>query len=210
MRLIATIFTFLAACSSCAHYGSRRSPIEQHNAVVMIRTTCPDGNTHRGSGVLVSEDRVLTANHVAQCDMLPGFGLFADPVKLEVFLSDDVSSAATVELVVPKADMARLKLEKAVPEFFSDIEIGPPPVVGDRVCEVSAVPRMLYRCGEAQVARSGRIAFGFMTEFGNSGSGIYNSDGQLVGIVTNLVRCQDGFPCAGYGSTLIGYSWLVP
>lgn len=210
MRLVIAALALLTACSSCAHFGSRRSAIQQHNAVVLIKTTCPDGNSHHGSGVLVSEDRVLTANHVAQCDMIPGFGLYADPTHLEVFLSDDARSSATVELTIPGADVARLKLAKAIPEYFSGVEIGAPPVVGDRICEVSAVPRILYRCGEAQQAASGRIAFGFMTEFGNSGSGVYNTKGQLVGIVTNLIRCQQGIPCAGFGAALAGYAWLIP
>jgi hypothetical protein len=210
MYLVTAVLALLTACTSCAHFGSRRSAVQQHNAMVMIKTTCPDGNSHAGTGVLVSEDRVLTANHVAQCDMVPGFGLYVDPVSVEVFASTDDKSTATVELTIPGADIARLKLTHALPEFFTGVEVGPPPGIGDRICEVTAVPRVMYRCGEAQKTVSGRIMFSFMTEFGNSGSAVYNSDGQLVGIVTNLIRCQEGVPCAGFGSSLTGYAWLIP
>ncbi len=210
MKLVAVVLALLAACSSCAHFGSRRSPIQQHNAMVMIRTSCPDGSAHGGSGVLVSGDLVLTANHVAECDAVPGFGFYVAATKIEVIASTTDKSLAKVDVVIPGADVARLKLETPLNAFFTAVEIGAPPVVGDRICEVSAIPRIQYRCGVAQVAPSGRIAFDFMTESGNSGSGVYNSRGQLIGIVTHAYRCQFGIPCAGFGASLTGYAWLIP
>ena len=211
MRLLALAMLLTAACTSCAGFRPiGREPTEQHNALVTIRTTCPSGIISAGSGVLVSADRVLTAEHVVGCALVPGVPIYQDPLKIEVFLSMTDSSTAEIELELFKGDVARLRLAKPMPDFFSDVRVGPPPAIGDELCMLTAIPRTSYKCGRAEASSPGRVSFSIFTEHGNSGGPVYDSAGRLVAIVTNLVKCELDIPCAGYGTALAGYAWLVP
>lgn len=180
--------------------------------MVLITTTCPDGSVGQGTGVMVSEDTVVTALHVVGCQLAPGIPIYFDePTKIEVLGDVGVVTTGTVELEITHSDIARIRLkDHSLAEYFTPVRVGPPPRVGERLCIASALPRVTYRCGEAQAAPSGRVSFSIMTEHGNSGSAVYDSHGRIVAIVTNLVRCEGNALCAGYGTALAGYSWIVP
>jgi hypothetical protein len=210
VRLIPlVILATLAACTSCAHYADFRSPAQQYNTMVRITTECLAKN-YVASGVLVSDHEVLTANHVTQCELIPDSGIYVPASRLVVWVTDAEASEATVEINVPQADLARLHTKDSFGDYFSGISVGAPPEIGDKVCEVSAEPRPTYRCGVTQASRPGRVAVDFMVEHGNSGSGMYNSRGALVGITTNQFVCENHQICAGFGTALAGYAWLVP
>lgn len=207
MRLIPFALALLAACSSCAHMANLRSSEDQFQALVKIETVCM-GNHFGGSGVMVSDSEVVTAAHVVTCEM--GAGITMPPESIIVWVTDADGVTAEVDALVPGADVARLHMKVAKPEYFTGVRIGAPPKIGDKVCEVSGIPRPTYRCGEAQPSEPGYIKLGFMVENGNSGSGLYNDHGELIGIVTNLLYCQHGQICAGKATALTGYAWLVP
>lgn len=203
----------LTACSSCATFAPSHSMsrIQQYNAMVLVRTTCSDGRVGQGSGMLVSEDRVLTALHVVQCEIVPGVPIYLPANRIEVLATAKDVADADVELEISKQDVARLRLKTSnLAKFAAPVSIAPPPVVGSKVCVVSAVPRATYRCGEAQEQIPGRVVFSIFTEHGNSGSPVFDERGRLVGILTNLIACEKDIPCAGYGTSVIGYPWLVP
>ncbi len=208
----AILALLLTACTSCAILRpAGQSPVEQHNASVVIEVTCPNNRVVHGSGVLVSEDRVLTAQHVVACRLDPLVPLYQDPVSIRVYADKLGGASAVVELEVPRLDVARLRLaDQSLASYFTSVRVGPPPTVGERVCVVNSWPLSMYRCGEAQVVNSGKVGFSIMTEYGNSGSPVYDDAGRLVAILTNLVRCQADIPCGGYGTALAGLSWLVP
>lgn len=217
MLRVIPLLLALAACTSCGHFSSYRSAVQQHNAMVRINATCPDGS-FRGSGVMVSPQHVLTAEHVATCELLPAMpeiginhAVTMPALKLTIWVTDEVSVEAEIEATAsPGADLARLKMARSMPDVFSPVRLGPPPQIGDRICEASAVPRSTYRCGEAQESPTGHIGLGFMVENGNSGSGIYNAKGELIGITTMLIYCQNRLLCAGIGTALAGYAWMMP
>lgn len=209
VRLIPLLFALLAACGSCAHFADYRTAKDQYAALVKIETVC-FGNHYGGSGTLVGPDEVLTANHVTVCELAPGTGVYMQPKSITVWVTDTENTTAVVDASVPGADLARLHLKKSFGAYFTDLRVGSPPSVGDTVCEVSAEPRPTYRCGPAQDAPSGYIRVDFMVEHGNSGSPIYNSKGEIVGVITNLIPCERNQLCAGFGTALAGYAWIVP
>ncbi len=209
MRLALLILAFLTAFS-CTHSPATRYPAKQYDALVKLVVTCPGGGRGAGTGVLVAPDVILTAQHVVTCMPLPPYPLYVAPEKIEVFFTDTESTEGTVEVELSQHDVARVKLATGAPQYFSPISIGPKPGIGDRVCEVSAVPRTTYRCGVVQPETGPYIGLDFMVEHGNSGSALYNSAGQLVGIVVQLVYCENQEICAGRAIPLEDYPWLVP
>lgn len=190
------------------HFASLRSPSDQFNSTVRINEFC-GGHSYSGSGVLVSGDLVLTAEHATTCKVA-GSDAIVKADAIVVVIEDGVFASAKVDVTLPGVDIARLKLERSFDHYFSDVRVGPPPGLGEKVCESSAAPRETYRCGPAQPTVPGRITVDFMVEHGNSGSGMYNIQGELVGIITNQYTCENGQICAGFGSALAGYAWLVP
>lgn len=207
MKAIIVLALALAACSCGASLKPvGRTGVQQHNAVVKITTHCGLREQY-GSGVMVAPDLVLTAAHVVSCAMIPGseLPLYLPPDGITVSGGFGPHAADLME-VKYEPDLARLQV-KGLEEFFTPIVVGPPPPVGERVCAVSSVPYSSYRCGEAQEPRPGRLYVDFLILHGNSGSGMYDSHGRLVGIVTNLIDCPG---CGGFGSTLAEWRWLVP
>lgn len=206
---LALIALLLTACTSCAHFPTR-SAVEQHNALVMLEVTCleSDGKVskHNGSGVLVAPDQVLTAQHVAGCRLIEDFPIFVPAAEIRVFFIGQEHVTGVETAFSTRADVSRVKLSKPLP--FSEVSVGPKPSVGEQVCVTTARPRVSFKCGPAMVSTADTVSFSIFTEHGNSGSAIYNAAGQLVGIVTNMVRCEDGVPCEGYGAALASYRWL--
>lgn len=191
------------------HGPPTRYPAKQYDALVQVLTVCPDGKVGTGSGVLVAPDVVLTAKHVVTCMPLPPFEIYTPPAKVFVKFTEEEGSEGVVEIELPQHDVARIRLKEGTTKYFTPISIGPKPGIGDRVCEVSAVPRTTYRCGVVQPDGE-YIGLDFMVEHGNSGSALYNGAGQLVGIVVQLRYCEGGQICAGRAAPLADYSWLVP
>ncbi len=204
----------LAACSSCGaatSHTSTRTVTAQYNAAVAIRVTCPDG-IHGGTGVLVSENQLLTADHVVRCQVVEGFPIFMPPTKIEVDPGDGNRLEAFIEISYYLDDIARLRLvgDASLAKYFTPIHVGEMPGLGTRVCESSMIPRPTYRCGTVQIPTDEHIKFEMRTEHGNSGSGLYDSSGRLVGIVVRLWLCEAGEMCGGYAIPLSGREWLLP
>lgn len=153
-----------------------------------VSTTClVDGDVSfgRGSAVAVSPDQVLTAYHVV--DNCP------DPV---ILVGEEL---AEVELVAPKADVARLRLLTG--RFHGPFaRAGKLPEAGDEVCLVPSVPHAITECGMVVEAGDGRIEYSALTVPGNSGSGLYDRAGSLVGVVVQYRLCG-GLACGGVAST---------
>ena len=228
---LAGAFFFLTALvimqTGCAGM-SVRSPTQQHNAAVKIITSCtsqmtllltmPDGSvidtglpTGRavvrrfgGTGVLVSAYHVVTAKHVVTC---------AENEELSVAINTGPGAdrQAFVEFEFPNYDIARLIVKDSLAYFFTPITIGPLPTLGQQVCEASKVPRDTWRCGTTQKPDDeGLIVFEMITEHGNSGSGLYNAAGQLVGIVVQWWPTEGGEHHGGKASPVQTWPFLVP
>lgn len=176
----------------------------QAATAVRLHVVCVDRDTGHvsasgGSGVMVGESHVLTASHVVRCN--------GSPVVL-MRTRDDRVYWMTVDRFDPWADVARLTTLPNV--VLSDARlrpvvrpsIGPRPVPGEEICAEAANPEWVRSCGvvtaldglprvrrdslchelwESDVVHTG------LTIHGNSGSGVYDAGGNLVGIVTELI-----------------------
>lgn len=199
------------ANASCTHASPlmSRSLADRYVEAVEISAMCvqDDGNGGGaivgwgGSGVIVSRTRILTAAHVAATH-----GMFC------------VFSATTIDgkermiqpaVVLPDFDLASMTiLDDEEPFDFSPLAYGVKPTLGDTVCAAVAVPWRGHKCGEVQPDSTppGDIKFFVVVEPGNSGSGLYNARGELVGIVTHRFFCnQSKQTCGGKAASLDGH-----
>ncbi len=207
-----------ATCSACLFRGTdpARSPAEQHDTTAKINVACAQLDddyipikisAHTGSGVLVGDHLIVTALHVAHCADNEIMAMVVD-------MGDGKTHEATLEIALPESDVARIHVADDLGHWLVPVTIGPVPKLGDRVCESAARPRWTYRCGTVQPSEGdgadGDILIDMTTEFGNSGSALYNARGQLIGIVVALEMCQGSMQCVGAASSLAAYPWLVP
>lgn len=154
-----------------------------------------------GSGVLVADRLVLTAAHVVACE---------GTVSIQVtVMATGQELTATAETIDTNSDIARLTLSE--PVAATPMTYGPRPELDDRVCLVSAVPEYTRRCGNVQSFREGKgdVWHDAITQPGNSGGGVYDSRGRLVGIVTHYYTCRNGQFCGGAFSSFNGRSWVL-
>ncbi len=226
-RYVATIGTWitvlvwtamLTMCGSCAAVPkgtARPTSFAQIDATVKIRTWCIDDtqlpaiklSAAGGSGVAIDGHRVLTAQHVIDCDEgwsaitveMPDGRRFGANVARKYGTDVDIAELRVEEdLGVPLAAIARRD-----------------PNLGDEVCISTAVPERTWQCGKVTKYGDppGNMRHTIPVQRGNSGSGLYNSAGQLVGIITHLIPCNvivtpegvqiDG-SCGGKATTLRG------
>ena len=157
-----------------------------------------------GSGVLVSSDgKVLTAAHLVQA---------ADAIVVE-FADGDVIPARVSGTTV-SADVALLQLERPplnlAPATLADSDHA---AVGDEIFVVGAPYGLSHTLTAGHI--SGRYAINrgaenTIVEFlqtdaainrGNSGSPLFNLDGEVIGIVSNMVSTSGGSQGLAFAAT---------
>lgn len=183
---------------------------EQDAAAVKITVGCKSelGATwgQIGSGVIIGPHHVLTAMHVLVCD--------GGETTSATVISGSVELPAKVEAVAPGADVARLEFEGTV-SLRRYPRVGAPRSAG-WVCLSAAHPKVERKCGRTSTV-SGAIAHSAIVVPGNSGSGLYDDRGYLVGIVVRWVGCRaDSWPddkpsepCGGISASLGARRWLT-
>ena len=187
----------LAVCGACGlpDRGVRRPAPEQDRAAVRIDTMCGSS----GSGVIVSRAQVLTALHVVlSCPM----------GRLAVTDADGTVRLAELEIATNR-DVARLVLAEGEPDFpIGSIPRVKPARVGARVCISAAAPKRGRACGTVRKVApnpTGGVEHSAPTVPGNSGSGLYDAYGSLVGIVVWRDLRREG----GMATGLDARQWLV-
>lgn len=181
-----------------------RGAYEALEQAVSIDAVClaADGSVvgFYGSGVIVNRHTILTAGHVAQDP--PGYlcGRVAT-------MSNGHKYSVTAGVVLPDRDLGALVSADAFDPTLS-ITYGPKPAFGEHICAMVAFPMALWRCGEAQGddAPPGDVVHTITVEPGNSGSGVYDAQGRLIGIITHRWSCGvTGQLCGGKMASLEGY-----
>lgn len=185
--------------SACLATPSRYDlSVAEYNRTAQIAVVCKNGEGF-GTGVIVAPDYVLTAQHVVDgCKDETG----ASGLIVVTSFGTEYDGLAEVIVEDDETDIARLY----VPGIRGpSVVIGPPPHAGDEVCFTPSFPDRNRSCGYVQHEKGEvgtEIRFTGLVQPGNSGSGLYDSQGRLVGLVTILTRCANGQWCGG-GATLI-------
>jgi hypothetical protein len=197
------LFAVMLSCQPMpAHYA--RSVQVQHEESVSITAICiaDDGSSFSAfsaSGTRISSTQVLTAAHVTH-----------QPAgQVCMWMGTQLGSESGVLLTPEHVDEARdlavmssLTGSFGAPDLYT---IGPKPELGDTICEVSANPYHIRRCGEVQLNHDtlkGFIDSTMIAEPGNSGSPVYNARGELVGVISAMWTCRNGQMCGSYTASL--------
>jgi S1-C subfamily serine protease len=182
MRLLIIIAALLVSCGPRAGVKTPLIPSEvQRHATVAIYVTCVDigGNlfSKGGSGVITGKHTILTANHVVECSGMSA--IFVETLGGALF-------EMQVVVQMDEYDLAKLVSEETLP--WQVLRIGPQPQPGDVVCHESAIPTRARKCGTvrhvSEEPSNRDIRHTAQSESGNSGSGMFDSRGRLIGIVT--------------------------
>lgn len=214
------VFAFIiAACVHLPYVAPKtRSNAQQRGAEVVFRTACvqsdpfasgdpgstrsPNPDMDYGSGtatgVVIDERHILTAYHSVRCPLIPRVG---------VTLSDGRYFSAVV--ISEDADRDLATLESASAENFN-LGIAPPirgprPAVGDEVCTARQCGLVTGFNTEAIYGKRGDVKHSINLRPGDSGSGLYDASGRLIGVNTMALVCTEGtktVPCGGQATVL--------
>jgi S1-C subfamily serine protease len=180
-----------------------RSPVAQHRAAVLVQVSCSMVDIFEAqkefpnpvlttiewrppsaaSGVMISDDNVLTSAHVVECPDIP---------TIWVTLSNGTRHRMDAIRIDRKADVAMLRTHVNWP-FWHGVA---PPILGafeytaDGAISCAEVvrPHRARNCGESVTPSS----FTFTGGPGNSGAGVYDPDGRLIGIVAGPAHTHAG------------------
>lgn len=189
MKLLRLAFAGLLALSAC-HASALSDPQYATwadrlgtEASVRVKVVCADGAQAWGSGTAVGRDRLLTAKHLfTHCD----------DADLDAMLTYVVDSSKQLHLVGVKlapgdVDLARLDVIDGSRFDRYAAVASEAPLLGEQVCwwggdydfDANGAKKCAYYAGEAENVGwvSGKGAPG------NSGSGILNGKGELVGVL---------------------------
>jgi len=151
------------------------------------------------SGVVVSPNEILLAAHCVN----PPEGISIDKIWVRDF--NDRVQEATVERKEPQQDLAILKVKKReIPaRIGSEVRVGQPVIVVGMPLGVEwCVTKGIVSKTDVKVETVPYAIF-FITDAtvlpGNSGGGVWNERGELVGIVSMSTSILGGFGAAGLG-----------
>ncbi len=196
------------ACSVGRHYtpippgsGLASDVQEQDSRAVTVTVRCQIvGSLFFSTGVLVGGDKVLGALHAFPCDGKFSIRLKTGRTFAVVKLSQDVrQDVALFQVLGIGADIPL-------------VDLGPRPKPGDTVCFTAANPVRERKCGRVSKVvpgfGPGAMYFGAGGRGGNSGSGIYDMQGRLVGTLSMSCRTA---PCAFSAGPLVeNYKEILP
>lgn len=196
---VAAVLLMLQGACGGVSLETQAAQIEQrYSAAVSVTAVCvqDDGQTTgwNGSGVIVSETRLLTAGHVVE----------TAPNEACIFTVEDADGneyLAKPLVAIPQVDLASMELISPAAKFrFEGVRFGLPPWTGEIVCSATGFPRREHRCGQVMKPKlpPGDILMNLVVEPGNSGSGLYNMKHELVGIIVHT------YPNRGNGQYVTG------
>lgn len=162
------------------------SDIRLARSVVKVMAHSADGKNNMGSGVIIAENKVVTNCHVTRNAgqiFLFKAGRRYSAVAQAALPEYDVCLLRARALPFPKVSLAtgkKLKIGEAINIY------GYPMALGMRVTNGTIVG--LYPYSEQEIIE---IDAGFTQ--GASGGGVFNSDGELIGLATFIGKKQDRY-----------------
>lgn len=200
MRHLAVLSIALASCVSIIDLDSVEPPHEfvdaQSLKAVGVHVDCgKDKDSFRGSGVIVDRHHIMTAWHI-----------------IEACPTGDITAALPDGSVIEATAWAALVgADLLILETDTDLGMGAQPIAdideGDITCMSAVYPERVMRCGHAILVHKGTAMFNVWhsvtTLSGNSGAGVYDEFGSLVGIVTHDFKLH-GKHQGGVFTTIFG------
>jgi hypothetical protein len=193
---ILVLLTAAIAIESGCYMPSPRWPVEQEQLAVEVNAFCvssdPFGptSTHvsmlKGSGAILSARRILTVQHVVNCDYL-----------FDGHVEQAGGKRTRVRVVWQSKDLDLAVLEPVGADTFTDVDVPTvaKPVIGMHICAQTSVPLRWRVCGKVDLlddlGTNSDVHFTGddetdKVEHGNSGSPMYDDYGHLVCAVTRL------------------------
>jgi S1-C subfamily serine protease len=186
--------------------SSARPPAVQMARVTRISATCVTETQIRswsGSAVIVGPSSLVTAEHVVNC---------AGTLLATAIGEDGAPAIILVEATAPQLDMAAVSTLVPAWPGARGVVVGPPPELGAEVCLVSATPLNMRQCGRVNGASGQIFEHDAFVEPGNSGGGVYDLAGRLVGIISTYRICSAGGlgqVCGGGFGLMSEAPWLT-
>lgn len=196
--LVLTLFCFCCVTFSHVQPSVLRTEWQQDADAVKVGAVCikqPDvPRDHRndddviywwGSGVMIDSYHVLTAQHVVNCDnKTHRVGIFVK------FINNEI-----VEVEVDKQNMfSDMALLRRPDNKKFGIAVKPPVISKaeymDKLCAAFAYPVRKQSCGYVTEVKGDHILTTHTIVHGNSGSGVFNEKGELIGLVDALQECN--------------------
>lgn len=163
--------------------GNYKTAFSMNNTVSII-SLCPDGGTPRGTGFIIQDNLVITAKHVVRCsnDETP----LITGIKTH---KGDTFQAAMVASY-PELDVSVLVFNEDLGENVFTLS-SKPLKVGDKLCSRTSIS-YVEKCGEVLEVGDGYVYTSWQTYPGDSGSPVYDSNFNIRGHVTHLLRYVNG------------------
>lgn len=182
LRDLLILLLLLSACCGAPQSpdAGPPDPVIDDPRSVLIRKECPDKSAWVGTGHILDNETVATANHVVMCSVNKTYGPYdVEPTKLEL-------NGANITAL---EKMGNDDIDLAFIHYYNHHE---PLVVGhatsgERVCIYPATPKRGQVCGYVFSNEPGHEGVVMFMEVvgGNSGSVIFNQKNEAVGIVTS-------------------------
>lgn len=202
---MANVATVAAAPADFAdlYESHSASVVTVYTASVSRLEGAPRASRGVGSGVLIEEDQILTAAHVVD-------GAHA----IEVVFTDGERIKADVVASLESSDVALLKLQRSHPEpQVATLADSDQQRIGSKVFIIGAPFGISQTLSVGHL--SGRMnrglhASGVPIEFlqtdtaintGNSGGPMFNTDGEVIGIVSFILSKSGGFDGIGFATS---------
>lgn len=181
MRYLCLAFAFVACtCASTLRgYQSEADRIE-YEASLRIIVDCPAGQ-QVGSGVAITPRHVITAKHVVEC-------MFGTSTKIIARTRHGASLEMALDKISIDEDIARLVVVGTGEPFhvYASVSLTKPKT-GEKVCAVGGdgpAVHSIRKCADIATVTDTYIVMPIGAVPGNSGSGLFNGAGEIVGILT--------------------------